>query len=327
MDLDIRAAVIAAFIMAGIGGGISLWIGIRRIQAGRKLTFFRKRRDRVMTGFRYIILAVVLVAVALLLRQYGEPVIYRFHPPTATITPTPTTTETPTITLTPTITETPTITPTLSITPTPFIPPAVETLFTGIITPSPDSVFSPIRFGLALDENRQAVDPKTEFTNPVGHMYATFSYNLMTNGVQWSALWFRGTELVFFETKPWDGGTGGYGYSDWNPDPSAWLPGDYEVAIFIGYEWKISGRFTVSGNPPNVTLEPSGTVAPTATFTLTFGPTLTATSTNTPTITLTPTVTITRIPTRTPTSTHTRLPTATESPTPTRPPTRTPVAP
>ncbi|GAH59162.1 unnamed protein product, partial [marine sediment metagenome] len=44
---------------------------------------------------------------------------------------------------------------------------------------------------------------------PVGHMYALFSYDGMLNGSQWSALWYREDDLVFFESKPWDGGSSG----------------------------------------------------------------------------------------------------------------------
>ena len=32
--------------------------------------------------------------------------------------------------------------------------------------------------------------------------------------------------------------------------PYKWLPGNYEVIIFVGEEWKTVGRFVVRGNPP-----------------------------------------------------------------------------
>jgi len=67
----------------------------------------------------------------------------------------------------------------------------------------------------------------------------------MTPAAQWSALWYFGNELVYYETSPWDGGTGGIGYTDWNPEPFMWRVGEYEVQIFVGTSWKTSGRFTV----------------------------------------------------------------------------------
>ena len=72
-------------------------------------------------------------------------------------------------------------------------------------------------------------------------MYAVFSYDGMVVGSQWTALWYRGDELVHYETIPWNGGSGGLGFTDWAPDPSEWLPGDYEVQIFVGLLFKISG--------------------------------------------------------------------------------------
>jgi hypothetical protein len=120
----------------------------------------------------------------------------------------------------------------------------------------------------------------------------------MSNGVQWSALWYREGELVYYETAPWEGGTGGYGYTDWAPDSDQWLAGMYEVQIFIGSEWMVSGYFTVIGEPPTptITLTPTLTATPSLTPTQTQPPT----STHTRQPTLTPTITLTPTQTRTP---------------------------
>ena len=210
----------------------------------------------------------------------------------------------------------------------------MEAQFQSVITPNPDTVFSPIVFTQDLDDNFQPVAPAEVFTNPVGHLYAVFTYDQMIVGSQWTAIWYRGTELVHFETSPWDGGTGGIGYSDWNPEPEKWLSGEYEVQIFLGLTWKTSSRFTVEGEPPtpipSPSLTPTRTVTPTPTATLTLQPTFTLratdtrqpsqTPTPTPTTgTIAPTVTYTRAPTYTPSPTvptATRAPTYTPSPTP-----------
>jgi len=146
-------------------------------------------------------------------------------------------------------------------------------------------------------------------------MYALFSYDQMADGSQWTALWYREDELVHYETIPWNGGSGGLGYTDWQPEPYEWLPGTYEVQIFVGTIWKVSGQFTVEGNPP--TPIPSKTPTPTNT------PTRTKTPTRTPWPTATPIPTNTPRPTRTPYIS----PTATLSPTPWPTLTRTPVTP
>lgn len=94
-------------------------------------------------------------------------------------------------------------------------------------------------------------------------MCAVFSYANMTPGAQWTALWYRDGKLVHYETIPWDGETGGYGFADWEAPPSEWLPGDYEVQIFVGLEHKVVGRFAVQGDAPT----PISTLSPTPTLT------------------------------------------------------------
>jgi type VI secretion system secreted protein VgrG len=133
----------------------------------------------------------------------------------------------------------------------------------------------------------------------------------MNIGSQWTALWVRlaDRKILCFDTIPWDFATGGYGATSCEPDSSEWLPGEYDVQVFVGIQWNNSGRFSITGDPPQPTITP----------------TLTQTITPSPTLTLTPTRTMTLTPTRTltPTLTRTRAPTATISPTITRWPTAT----
>lgn len=338
MDLDFQTAIQTALLLSIAAVIFSILAGVRSINKGRKLKFFRMRRDRMVRGWRLVFFGIGMVFVSFFLNNYAEPVVYNFFPPTATLTTTPTVTQTPTITLTPTITDTPTITltpaitDTPTITPTPRLPLAIEAEFTSIVTPNPEAVFSPLIFAPRLDEDFQPIDPSSIFQNPVGKLYAQFSYNNMIPGVQWTTLWFRNGELVNYETKPWDGQFGGWGYSDWDPEPHEWMAGEYEVRFYVGIEWKVTGIFEVQGDPP--TPVPSATPTRTQTFTPTITPTQgpTNTPTLTPTRTPAPTSTVTNTftprptypPTQTLTPSYTRWPTATEIPSPTLIPTRTP---
>jgi hypothetical protein len=308
-----------------------------------------------VSGWRMLFGAFVLVILAFILNRFAEPVIYGFYPPTPTLTATSTITQTPTITLTPSITLTPTITSTPSVTntptpsPTPHIPLAIEIQFTSVVTPNPSAVFSPLQFAQALDDNFVPINPAIVFQNPVGHLYAQFTYDGMLVGAQWTAIWYRGNELVHYETAPWDGGTGGIGYSDWDPPPYEWQPGEYEVQVFVGHQWKVVGIFTVEGDaptpPPSPTPTFTVTPTPTSTSTRTPRPTVTATFTPGPTLTRTitplvsstpgratntPVPTKTKAPTFPPTVTFTHMPTqtaTTPTPTSTHAPTYTPTPP
>lgn len=305
MKLDIQTSIQTAFIIALLLGLLSLVLGVRSIRAGNRLQYFRKRRDRIMQGWRMIFLAFGFGVASFLVNSYAAPVAYKAFPPSPTITTTPTITITPSISPTPTITETPTITNTPSVTNTPALPSEVLNKFQSTTTPRAVPVFSPVRFARKIDKNYQPVDPAIEFANPINEMFGVFSYDKMTPGAEWSALWYRNGELVYYETIPWNGGTGGYGYTQWAPPTEEWQPGTYEVQIFVGTEWVkgASGTFTVTGNPPTSTASaiPSRTQTPTSTK----GPPPTPTDTITPLPTLTPTIT------RTPRPTDTRWPTLT----------------
>lgn len=313
MNLDIQAAVWTLVALALGGALLSFVGGIRRLRQARRVRYFRLRQRQAAGGWRAIWGALLMFGLAYLVGRFGEPAAYTFFPPSPTASLTPTLTLSPTISLTPTLTLTPSITPTplFSYTPTPlptpFIPEAIASQFTSSVTPNPKAVFSPIRFSRRI-ANFQPVNPQTVFQNPIDRIFATFSYDFMNDGVQWSMLWYREGTLICYETETWKGGTGGYAYSVCELPAEEWLPGNYRAVIFVGTEWKVINEFRVVGDPPTPTF--TLTPSPTRTFT----PTRTSTPSATPTRTWTgtPTPSSTRTPTWTPTPSASGTPTATK---------------
>ena len=173
---------------------------------------------------------------------------------------TPTITLTPSLTLVPSQTLTPSVSDTPTLTTTPFIPVAIESLFQGQVTPNPDADFTSVQFSTEFD-GLNPVDPKTVFELPIQTMYGGFDYNNTIPGVQWTALWFRDGKLTTcYETKPWDGGTGGIGgFTECTNPDGGWLPGSYEVQMFMAYDWKGGGRFVVLDNLSTPTSTPTST--------------------------------------------------------------------
>ncbi|MBT6060991.1 MAG: hypothetical protein HOG55_07315, partial [Anaerolineae bacterium] len=216
-------------------------------------------------------------------------------------------------------------------TPTLAIPAPVANLFRGTLTPEAGVFISSLNFSAEM-KNQRAVFPSNSFYNPIKRMFAVFSYKDMTPGVQWTALWYHNGVLVHSVTEPWYQDSVGLGFTEWNPSPTEWLPGIYEVQIFVGLELQSVGQFSLRGDPSTLTPTATKTFTPTPTNTLTQTPTATATHTttptpsNTPTRTPSPTATYTKTPT--PTNTPTHMPTATAThtttPTPSNTPTRTP---
>lgn len=337
MNLDIKTAVQVAFFLSVLGIILGLILGIRNIREGQKLLYFKKRQDLMMKGWRLIFVAIILSGFAFFFNQYAEPAVYLIFPPSPTITLTPTVTQTPTISLTPTITFTPSITPTPAISNTPEVPPEIKAEFTSVITPNSNAVFSVPQIAKQIDEDFVPLEPGQEFENPITVLYAAFQYDQMIANTQWTAIWYRlmDREVICYETKPWDGSTGGYGYTECEPSSDAWQPGEYEIQIYAGEIWKTSERFFVIGEPPTptITTSPTWTQTPTrtqtATLTITPVPSETPTRTPTGTRTLTPTRSITPSPSRTYTQTlvpsQTLSPTQTMTSTLTRTPSETPL--
>lgn len=294
LALDIQSFIRVAALLALFFAVLTFWRGRQAIQGAGQLPYLRLRQQRILQGWQLIFLALVLGAAAYWLGFHGEAAAYRFFPVTATPSFTPTPSQTPTISSTPTITLTPSETPTLQFTYTPTatsiptLPAEVQAEFTALVTPNPNAVFSPLIFARDINAAFEPVGAASIFQNPIIGIYAYFSYDQMAPGVQWSAVWYRDGELVYYETKPWDGVTGGLGFSEWFPDADQWLPGLYQVQIFVGLEPKVVGEFEVRGEPPTLTPTPAPTATATETPTRTNTPTITPTHTRVPTATATP---------------------------------------
>jgi hypothetical protein len=239
-------------------------VAVRRVFHAGRLRYYLLRREQAAEAWRLLLVAGAVLLAALVVFAVGRPAAYVVFPPTPSITPTGTPSATPTITLSPTVTITPSISLTPSITPTatatvtPMLPEAAQLVFQDTITPDPDAALSPILVATRLTNFNIPIKPAEAFDNPVGRLYGAFSYDHMTDGVRWSAVWYRDGTPICFETKPWDGGTGGYGYTECLPE-GGWPEGSYEIQMFVGTQWRVSARFEIRGAPPTATVTPSPT--------------------------------------------------------------------
>jgi hypothetical protein len=249
-----------AYVVAGLSLAmlLTIWLGWRGLRSAQRLPFFTLRHRRVGESWRLILLGFALGAFGLVTRLFGKQVAFVFITPTPTTPPTATATLTPTITPTPSTTPTASVTPTASatptptITPTPEVPEALTVLFRETITPRPEAVFSEIELARRIDSLNRAVSPQASFENPIEILYGAFTYDFLDDGVRWTAIWYRGSSIICSETKPWDGGTGGYGYTECSPR-DGYMPGDYEVQMFLGESWVVSARFSVEEQPATPT--------------------------------------------------------------------------
>jgi type VI secretion system secreted protein VgrG len=292
LSIDIHGFIRTATFVLIFFGLYALWQGRGSIRASGDLPYFRLRQQRLMQGWRTVFWALLLFGASAWVGFFGERAATSVFPVTATPSLTFTPSLTPSPSLTATITPTPSETATLQFTYTPSpsavpqLPADIQAQFTSVVTPNPDSVFSPFTFARGINlRTYRAIQPGTVFDNPVNGIYAIFSYDKMLANVQWTALWYRGADLVHYETKPWDGGTGGLGFTEWIPDAEEWLPGIYQVQIFVGSDPKVVGEFEVQGAAVTSTVTPTPSPTASSTPTKTSTPTITATDTRQPTAT------------------------------------------
>ena len=134
-----------------------------------------------------------------------------------------------------------------------------------------DTLIGELAFSDGLDAQYMPLKPGRVFQNPIDHLYALFSYKNMPLGAEWAAIWYRNGEEVYRKSTSWNQAASGLGFSDWQPDPTEWLPGTYRVEILVGDILKAEGTFIVEGLPATVTVTPE---VPTSLPTLTPFPTL-----------------------------------------------------
>ncbi|MBN2085062.1 MAG: hypothetical protein JW748_07530 [Anaerolineales bacterium] len=264
--------------------GILVGIAVLAVLAGALLLrraprqpFFLIRQQTAATGWRLLAAAFGILLLAGTVRLFGAPVIFQVVTPTPSITFTPSTTLTPTITFTPSRTLRPTITLTASKTftptssPTPFVPFNIQQSFTSNVPPNPNLLVGALIFAKSITPDLQPVTPGTSFQNPIQKIYVVYPYKNVNDGVEWTIIWYKNGELFGWNSKPWYGGPEGIGVSSWSMAPEYFPHAAYEVQIFVGGEWKQSGLFWITGDPPvptstltpSITRQPSQTETPT----------------------------------------------------------------
>ena len=320
MNLDIETTVRVIFVLLLLAAALMFGNAVRLFREASRLNFFLKKRELLGRAWQTVLYSLAILGFSFFVNTFAEPATYRIFSPSPTASQVPSATLSPTASLTFTATTQPTETVTPEFTTTPMMPAVIREEFTSEVTPNPDAVFSPLVFAREITNSYEPIDPADSFSNPVDVIYGTFSYDRMTLRAQWTSLWFRDGELVYYETIPWNGASGGFGFTDCQLPADQWLPGNYEVQMFVGDTWKISGTFTITGEAPTAT--PTETLVPTATSEVqvptatntpafTTSPTATLPPPATPTLTSTPTPRPTGIPTNTAVPSATIVPTAT----------------
>ena len=148
------------------------------------------------------------------------------------------TAEVPTTTYTATVTPTERVTPTITDTPLPTDTPKP--------TEPSEPTFGEITFAESVSEDDQPINPMTEFPTGVTRIFGVFEFQGMSDGWQWSAIFFRNGEEYASASWEWDHGVNGMTFADlYYPDGKALGSGDYELKLFVGDKLLQSGNFRI----------------------------------------------------------------------------------
>jgi hypothetical protein len=220
--MDIRAGIFTTIVLAVMAALIFFRGGIRSIQSARKLTFYRLRRQRMSRGWRMLftgVLTIVLRGLAGTFRgAHRLPVFSTLADRLADTDHQPGAQHYPVANHHADADHHGhAVRDRYALDYAHAVHPAGDR---GVVRKpghaQPGCGFQPLAVFDGVREFRMC-GPIHQLCQSDQEMWACFSYNNMFPGVQWTALWYRNGELVHYETVPWDGTTGGLGYSEWAP--------------------------------------------------------------------------------------------------------------
>ncbi len=134
-------------------------------------------------------------------------------------------------------------TPTLALPATPTsVPPSPTPADTPV--PAPVSVqIGPIAFTTQVTDRREPISPTTVFSDTVSRVYASFPYNGMRNGLNWTQVWyFNGIEFSRGE-QSWKWGSTDRSYVFTKLVGA----GEYRLELYVNDDLLTTGEFTVRG--------------------------------------------------------------------------------
>lgn len=102
-----------------------------------------------------------------------------------------------------------------------------------------------LAFSTQLNSEYVAVEPDNLFAEGAYTLYATFSYEAMTNGMEWAWVWRRDGEVVGGGNELWNYGEEGPGYIYYNPE-EGFQRGQYSLEVWVNGELMSHSDVTIN---------------------------------------------------------------------------------
>jgi hypothetical protein len=102
----------------------------------------------------------------------------------------------------------------------------------------------PIYFSTDISSNYQAVDSGSRFTEGYFTIYATFSYESMEEGANWSWVWKRNGQVIDGGEQVWSYGSDGPGYVYFGPEEGFQL-GNHSLEVWVEDKMMSQSSFSI----------------------------------------------------------------------------------
>lgn len=128
---------------------------------------------------------------------------------------------------------------------TPILPPEFNRL-TPSVQLKDDTVLTPLQFSTEITEDYQPLNPRRIFAEGSFTVYATFAYEEMADGMEWSWVWRHDGSVTDGGNELWNYGDNGPGYVYLNPE-EGFKTGKYSLEIWVNDELMSQSAITVNG--------------------------------------------------------------------------------
>lgn len=126
------------------------------------------------------------------------------------------------------------------------LPPEYSTQFEPQANLSDKTQLGNVSFSKEVNDAYEAVLPSRIFEAGRYTIYATFSYDGMTDGMEWAWVWRYNGQPVSGGTQMWDYGVDGPGYVYYNPE-EGFQSGQYTLQIWVNEALMTESNLIVTG--------------------------------------------------------------------------------
>lgn len=262
--LDSLGGSIAVWVLSGLLFAIlvTLILTIKAWREAKRSPYFFQRRQALQSMQSYSMISLVLVIIAVAAAAYGWPSTSDTTPRVAIITNAkPVSAEIATLvtksqvaaldveeTLQPvTLDQTPAD---LTSRSTVLALPEEYNQLDYTVDMHPDTAIADLSFTTEIDEQYRPISTRSLFGEGFFTLYATFAYDKMADGMEWSWVWRYNGEVIDGGNQLWAYGNDGPGYVYLRPE-EGFSEGDYSLEIWVNDQLVAQNSMTITGNAAN----------------------------------------------------------------------------